>query len=308
VADGELQTAWERVRRLHNAGRLRQGVLGQLADVDRELAELERRYAAEQRDVARLEGRGLAAIVASVLGNRDEKLATERAEADAARLRLEGHRARRRHLAAECAVLDRELADLAGAPQRYEVALAAADRALQATGDPRGAQLSQLAVELANVCADQREHAEAYRAGRVALEGLNAVLGHLGSARAWSTADMLSGSLADWVEHDRLEKAHTAAWHAQQALDRFAREMADIGAQVNPRVPEIDTRWFVDWFFDNIIVDAIRHRRIACTQEQVADLAQWLHDTLNRLRRNQVALERREAELRARREALHGLV
>ncbi len=306
--DGGPQSARERVRQLSRAGQLRQELLGQLANVDGELTELTRRYAAEQRDVARLEGRGLAAIVAGVLGNRDEKLAKEQAEAETVRLRLDGHRARRRHLVAELELLDRDLAELADAPQRFEAALLVAERELQAASDPRGAELNRLSVQLADAAAGLREHDEADRAGRVALDHLNTVLGLLKSARSWSTADMLSGRLADMAEHERLEQAHAAAWHAQQALDRFAREMADIGAPVDPRLPEIDTRWFADVFFDGLIVDALRHERIVDTYEQVAELARWLHNTLTWLHDSRGALVARQRELRARRESLHGLV
>lgn len=248
----------------------------QLTDVERELAELRRVQAAEERDVDKLERRTLTSIVAGALGTRDERLAKERAEADTARLRVDGPDARLQQLTADVNALDGELGQLADAPRRYDQALVDAERALRDTGDPRAATLTEIAIRIADITADVREHREAQEAGEVAFGAVAAVLKPLGAAQGWSTVDMFSGSFADLVEHDRLGRAQNAAWQAQQALDRFAREMADIGADVRPQLPPVDTRWFADFFFDNTITDALRHRRIARTYEETAKIAQWL--------------------------------
>jgi hypothetical protein len=304
MTDDQLRSAHARVRRLRQAGRLRSALATQIGEVDQLLVTLERQHAAEQRDVTRLQGRTLTAIVSGVLGNKDAKLAKETAEAEASGLRLEGHRARRRQLVADLTALNRELDELADAPRSYERELARAERDLSEAGDRRGVELSD---RLAETAADLREHDEAYRAGRTALDGVQAVLRELSGAGNWSTVDMFTGSGADFVEHAKLERASQAAWHAQQALDRFSRELADVGAHVSPQLPEIDTRWFADWFFDNIITDAIRHSRITRTYEQVAEIARWVQTSVDQLGRECGELSHRRAALTAERERLHGL-
>jgi hypothetical protein len=301
-----VAAARERVRRLTHVTQLRAALTKQVQAVERELLELDRRYTAEQRDVDKLEGRTLAAAIARLRGQREERLAQERAEADVARLRVDGHRGRLRQLNAEAGQLDRELAELADAPAGYERAMAETEAELVAAGDPRGQELARITVRLADAEADLREHDEAYQAGRRALAAVEAVLGHLGGSRRWSGVDMFTGGFADMFEHQKLEQANQAAWKAQNLLDAFAREMADLGLEVAPKLPPIDTRWFVDVVFDNIITDAIKHDRIARTQEQVGALAGWLHATVGGLAREMKALTTNRDALKAERERLHG--
>src|SRR5215469_12330281 len=57
-------------------------------ELETELASLQERYSSEQQDVERLEHLSLTHVLASLAGSRDERLARERAEADAARYRV----------------------------------------------------------------------------------------------------------------------------------------------------------------------------------------------------------------------------
>jgi hypothetical protein len=306
VTTDDLRAARDRVRRLEQLRRHRAGVAAQLADVDRHVARLRAECAAEEEDVRRLERRTLTSIVAGVLGTRDDRLARERAEADLARVRLTGHEARHRRLTADLDFLELELADLADAPSRYEQAMADAEAELRRRGDPRAAELTRITVGLADIDAELRERAEARAAGEAAQAAVAGVLGPLGAAANWSTVDLFGGGvLADLGEHNQLSSAHDAAWRAQQALDRFAREMADLGVEVHPRMPEVDTRWFVDTLFDNIITDALRHQRIARTREQTVAVARWLESSVRRLGQERQALLAERNALRAERARLH---
>jgi hypothetical protein len=308
VIDEEgLNRARDRVRRLEQVRRLRATVAQQLADIDQQLVELREDHAMEQRDVDKLNGRTLTAILARIAGTRDERLATEQAEVDVARLRLAGHEDRYRRLRADLDGLERDLAGYADAPRAYEQALLDAEHGLRGTGDPRAAGLSRLTVRIADLTADLREYREARQAGEVALAAVEEVLRPLAAAHGWSTADLFSGSLADLPEHEHLTTAQDAAWYAQQALDTFTRELADLGVDVALQLPEVDNRWFVDVFFDNLLTDALRHRRIARTYDDTADVARWLRDCLIELDRDQARLAAERTALRAERERLLGL-
>ena len=302
----DLHAARERVRRLGQIRDLRARVAAQVADVEQLVARLRAECAAEERDVARLEGHTLGAIVARMLGTRDENLARERAEADLARVRLTGHEQRYRRLVADLDVLERELGDLSDAPRRFEQAMAAAEAHLRRTGDPRAAELTWITVRLADIDAELRERDEARAAAGAAGKAVDAVLRPLGAAGNWSTLDVLGGgALTDLGEHNRLRQAHDAAWRAQQALDRFAREMADIGVEVRPRMPKVDTRWFVDTVFDNILTDALKHQRIARTRAETVKVSRWLRTCVDRLDREREELVAERARLRTERERLH---
>ncbi|MGW2150495.1 hypothetical protein ACWCOT_39735 [Nonomuraea bangladeshensis] len=303
--DERLREAAARMHRAEHVRRLRETTAQQIADVRATLEDLESRLAEEERDVARLEG-GLSAVLARVLGNREERLERERAEAAVARERVDGHRARLADLEADAAATDAELAVLASAPGEYARLLAEKGRQLIDSGDPRARELADLAAALDRSSAEVRECDEARQAGRGALDALNVVLGFLGSARNASTFDMLGGGLlADAYEHSKLTSADQAAWHAQRALDVFSRELADTGVvAARPVMPKVDTRWFVDAFFDNIITDALKHQRIEKTRAGVNKLAQWVRDIGAYLETLRAELLAERARLLARREEL----
>jgi hypothetical protein len=306
MTDGRLRDARDRVRRLDRAGRQRAALAEQIARVEHELTELEKTYQDEAFDVARLEGVTLTSIVARVLGTKDDKLAKERAEEQVAWLKYAEHRQRHATMTAELSVLDQELADLASAPADYESALRSAEVALRTAGDPRAGELSSIAVRLADAGAALREHDEAFRAGRAAHDSVTAMLDHLRSAYTWSSVDMFTGGFADWMEHDRLARAQALARRSQAALDRFAREMADVGVTVQASV-QVDPGAFMDWFFDNIIVDAVYHDRIRRTYQQTEAVAGWLGEHLAYLSARCVALSQERAALATERERLHGI-
>ncbi|MFC7108608.1 hypothetical protein ACFQQB_54375 [Nonomuraea rubra] len=240
-----------------------------------------------------------------MLGNREERLERERAEVVAAMERVDGHRARLAQLEADAAAAAAELAVLDPASREYARLLAEKEQQIIRSGDPRARVLADLGAALDRVSAELRECEEARRAGQAAHEALGVVLRFLDSARNASTFDVFGGGLlADAFEHDRLTSADKAAWHAQRALDVFARELADTGIAARPVMPKVDTRWFVDAFFDNIVSDVLKHQRIEKTRTEVKNLAQWVRETRTNLKGRQTQLLAERTQLLTRRKEL----
>ncbi|MFI6477499.1 hypothetical protein ACIBH1_06190 [Nonomuraea sp. NPDC050663] len=247
----------------------------QAGEVQHAVAELKRRVAEEERDVAKLES-GFSGFLAGLTGTRDEKLTRERAEARAAWQLLAGESERLADLLEDLAGIERELGRLGDAYVAYPALLAARERDILERDEPNAARLAELGTLLTDVGEAVREHDEARQAGLTAQREVAAVLKLLDSARSASGWDVMGGGLvADAFEHDRLKQAERAAWKAQRALDLFARELADLGIRAKPTLPEVDTRWFVDTFFDNIITDAMKHDRIKQTRRGVQEVARW---------------------------------
>ncbi|WP_327588168.1 hypothetical protein OHA25_14975 [Nonomuraea sp. NBC_00507] len=302
--DERLREAAARMHRAEHVRHLRKITAQQIEVVRSTLEDLEFELAEEERDVARLEG-GLSAVLARMLGNREERLERERAEAVVARERVDGHRARLAQLEADAAAAAAELAVLDPASREYAQLLAQKEQQLIRNGDPRARELADLGAALDRLSADVRECEEARQAGQGAHEALGVVLRFLDSARNASTFDVFGGGpLADAYEHDKLTSADKAAWHAQRALDVFARELADTGIAARPVMPKVDTRWFVDAFFDNIISDVLKHQRIEKTRAEVKKLAQWVRDTGAYLKARHAQLLAERAQLLTRREEL----
>ncbi|MEV7005910.1 hypothetical protein [Streptosporangium sp. NPDC051022] len=302
--DDDLRAARERVRRLEQLTTRHRTLALQLDEVGQLLVDLEDRLAKEEHDVAKLEAGGFAAFLAGLAGSKEERLARERAEAQALRERLEGQRTRLRWLEADRATVESGLAEVGTAREEFAALLERKERLLVESDDPRGRELTEIGQRLADTRADLREHEEAHGAGVSAAQAVARVLHSLGNARGASRWDMLSGGggLADMMEHGHLRNADEAAWHAQGALDAFSRELADVGVRASLQLPEVDTRWFADMFFDNIITDAIKHQRIARTGEAVAEIGQWVNGTVGDLAARCEELTRQRDLLVARRE------
>ncbi|TXK43147.1 hypothetical protein [Nonomuraea sp. C10] len=302
--DRRLREAHDRVRWFDHLAARRSSLGRQIREVADLVTELEQQLAKERRDVERLEG-GLSAFMARLTGSREERLTRERAEAALAGERLDGQRARLEALTGDLGETERDLAATAGAADDYQRLLSEKERLLVERGDQRGRRLMELSGLMADTQADLREHDEAVQAGKAAGQWVGHVLTQLEHARGASTWDMLGGGVfADAVEREHLVTADQATWQAQQALDTFARELADLGWAVRPKMPEVDTRWFADVFFDNIITDALKHQRINRTRTAVAEMSAWIDDSLRTLAQGQADLTRRLGDLTGEREHL----
>ncbi|MFG1942313.1 hypothetical protein [Nonomuraea sp. NPDC048826] len=302
--DHRLRETRERVRWFDHLAAQRTTLGRQIREVSDLVTELERQLDKERRDVERLEG-GLGGFLAKLAGSREERLSKERAEAAVAGERLDGQRARLENLTADLAKTERDLAAMAGAHDDYQRLLSEKEQLLVERGDQRGRRLMELSGLLADTRADLREHEEAVHAGKEAAQWVRHVLALLENARGASTWDMLGGgAFADAVERHHLVSADQATWQAQQALDTLSRELADLGWVVAPRMPEVDTRWFADVFFDNILTDALKHQRINRTRTAVAEMSGWIDDTLGTLAKAQTDLTQRLATLTEEREHL----
>ncbi|MFD0888830.1 hypothetical protein ACFQ08_30205, partial [Streptosporangium algeriense] len=159
--DDDLRAARERVRRLERLTAQRQGLVLQLDEVGRLLAELEERLAEEEKDVSRLEAGGFTAFLARLAGSKEERLTKERAEAQAVRQRLDGQRVRLGWLETDMAAVESGLAEVGTAREEYAALLERKERMLVESGDPKGRELTDISQRLADTDAGLCEHEEA---------------------------------------------------------------------------------------------------------------------------------------------------
>ncbi|WP_189043988.1 hypothetical protein [Micromonospora sonchi] len=251
------------------------------------VAQLRERCVDEEKDVARLESLSLTRVLASLRGARDDLLARERAEADAARYRAAEAAARldalRREHQAACA----RLGQLAGAPDAYAAVLDAKERHLTGAGDPRAGRLLALAEQRGRLTGELREVAEADQAARAAQEALQQVRRKLDSASGWSTYDTFfgGGMVASAMKHSRLDDAAQAAAHAERCLAALRTELADVpGVDViAPRLAVGGLTRFVDIWCDNIFTDLAVRERITQAVQHVEQCRRLVGDVRVRL-------------------------
>lgn len=302
--DDEIARTRELARRQERLTHQRRELEQHLNAVRDGLATAERQLAEEQQDVVKLEQGAFAGFMANLAGGKEQKLDRERWEAAAAQQKVQGGRARLDQLTHDAKRMDAELAQLAGAPQQHEQALRRKEEELRRSGDPRTRELADVMQRLTNADLALREHGEALEAARNAAQPLGAVRQQLGGASSSSTFDMIAGS--GYAKHFQLQAADQLVWHAQRGLDVLTRELSDIGVNARPQLPRIETNWFSDILFDNIISDAIKHSKIQDAIKQVDGVGQWLNDTLRWLQGRCGEFDREVRQLRERREQLLG--
>lgn len=249
-----------------------------LAETEARLAELQAEYVAERRDVERLEGVTLTRVLASLRGGREDQLAREQAEADAAALRVQDAEARIAALQHELDAGRARLEALAGAPAEYEAALNEKEQYLRASADPRRGRVLELADERGRLAGELHEVGEAMRAVAAAQESLLRVEDHLNSASGWSTYDTFfgGGMFSSAIKHSKLDEAAAAAAHADGCLVVLRSELADVGGAgvYAPELGVTDLTRFVDVWLDNVFTDwAVRDR----IQDAKRNVATCLH-------------------------------
>ena len=278
-------------------------------ELETELAALREQASAERTDVERLEGMSLARVLAALAGAREERLARERAEADAAGYRAAEAAARLEAVRREVAAAGDRLAALEPAPRAYAAVLDEKERYLTGSGDRRGAALLALADERGRLMAELKETVEAVRAADAATAALSDVEDMLRSASGWSTYDTWfgGGMISSSVKHDRMDEAAQAAAIADQRLAVLRFELADVTGPALGTAPQLALSGgtkFVDVWFDNFFTDLAVADRIRQAQQQVTDSAEIVERLRGRLTARARAAQGRLAAIEAERERL----
>ena len=257
-------------------------------------------YAGEEKHVERLEHLSLTRVLASLHGSRDDALAREKAEADAARYKIAQAQQRLDAAQAELASLKDRIAQLAGAPQAYADALAAKEQYLTHSADPRGARLLSLAEERGRLTAELNELQRARDDAQAAGQALADVQDRLGNAANWSTFDTYfdHGMIANAIKHDRIDQAAQAASTADQLLAALRTDLAELGGY-EPTAPRLEISGgfkFADIFFNNIFSDLAVGRQIRDAQDNADRSVQQVQALQDRLKdQTRTVTERRDA-------------
>ena len=264
--------------------RLRARERAAVADLD----EARRQYAGEEKDVERLEHLSLTRVLAALHGSREDRLAREKAEAEAARYKVAQAQQRLDAARAEIERLEERQAQLAGAPRAYADALAAKEQYLTHSADPRGARLLALADERGRLSAELEELRRASDDAGAAVQALAEVQDRLGTAANWSTFDTYfdHGMIANSIKHDRIDQAAEAAREADRRLAALRTDLADLGG-VEPTAPRLELSAgfrFADIFFNNIFTDLAVGRQIRDAQDNVGQSMEQVGALRDRLR------------------------
>jgi hypothetical protein len=241
--------------------------------IEAQIAELRAAHALEERDVERLEGLSLTRILHSLRGSREDVMAREQAEADAARYKVAEAEARLDAVRREYGTVRARLDSLASAQHTYDTLLEEKERYLAESTDPRGRRLLVLAEERGRLTDEVRELAEAIEAAQTARQALDQLSRTLNSASGWSTYDTFfgGGMISSAIKHSRLDEAAKEAEYADRCLMVLRTELADLGGtpQAGWSIPVDGLTRFVDVWFDNVFTDLAVRERIRTATDNV---------------------------------------
>lgn len=302
----ELKTLRERIAQRREDITVLENLRRQEEAFRREVEAKSRQLHKEEQDVKRLEKLTLSSIFASLRGSKDEDIDREKAEAYAARLRLQEAERQLREVQEE--LLDRQhrIRENADCERQYEALLREKEAELREADPVLAKKLMEFERRELELTARQKEWKEAVAAGKQVLFQLDAALGNLDDAEGWSTWDVFGGGLvSDLMKYSRLDDAQQQISGVQSALRRYQSELADVAraAEFNVR-PDSFTQTMDIWF-DNIFADWAVLDRIRQSKDQLLDVE-------NRVQRIQRELEqdlgRTETELTALKQERDGLV
>ncbi len=270
----------------------------------RELDELQRQHVVERADVRRLERLSPTRLWATLRGEAEERLAIEKAEADAAGRAAVAAQQRLDPAVSAAQRVKAERAQLGNADLAYREAVSVFEAALQEAGGTTASKITAVVDELGRVSEESREIDEASRALHHARAALAEAYRLLDSAGGWATYDTFfnGGFVADLVKHSRIDEATQAFVQVNRALEGLSRELADIDAPALRGVEISESLAVFDVLFDNIFSDWMVRDRIAQAKNQAIDLAARLDDLARYLTDRASDAAHRTAELTARRE------
>lgn len=265
----------------------------ELTGLQEERNRWQKQLAAEEEDVRKLSTMSLSNLLATVLGNKAEKLDREQREVLEAKMRYDAAEAAVRDMERQIADIERRLLELGSWKNEYERIFQAKERKIL----EEDGELRELAEREAVLTVQLKEVDEALQAGQSALHDLSAAEEDLRSAKNWGVYDMLGGGmLSTHIKHSRIDEAMSHLMAARQSLQRFQRELRDIGADISTHLEIGGLLKFSDYFFDDFISDWLVQGRINVSLDQVQNQLTAVSDVQRELETAKHKLESERAE------------
>lgn len=223
-----------------------------LEQYKQELAEAEvardrwrQKLAHEEEDVRKLSGMSLSNLLATILGNKAEKLDREQRQVLEAKVKYDESDRKVRSLEQQIAQLERQWQEVRNWKAAYTRVFQEKERQVLTQNE----ELAELADRRAELSVQLKELEEAILAGQSVQSDLSAAEDDLHSAKNWGTYDMLGGGmLSTHIKHNRIDEAMDHIYQAQRSLARFERELRDVGGGLPVEMEISGMLTFADYF------------------------------------------------------------
>ena len=282
--NGQLHQLRQKVARKMQLQARIAGLRTQRSALQDKVAALDQNAIKEEADVARLEGRSLAAFFYNVVGKMDEKLDQERREAYAARVKYDAAVRELQAVELDLTQCGAELDSLSLCEEHYRMCLEEKAAAIKISGSADGFEILRLETCIQTLESQLKELHEALDAGEAALFMIKNVQSSLDSAEDLGTWDMFGGGLlVDMAKHDHLDDAQAMIEKLQVQLLRFRTELTDVKIDADVQISVDGLTRFADFFFDGLFADWAVMDRIEQAQGQVKKTRSQIEGVLSRL-------------------------
>jgi len=255
----------------------------ELVELERTREQSRRRLAAEEKDVERLSGASLSAFIYSILGKKLEKLDQEQREALEAKLKYEHAERAVQDVQQQIDQVQQRIREVRNSEADYELLFQEKERRILDSNQ----ELRELADRLAELMVQNKELQEALDAGISVQEDLRLAEESLNSARNWGTYDMLGGGMiSTHIKHSRIDEAMEHVYRVENTLQRFSKELRDVGDTLSVDMKIDGFLTFTDYFFDNLITDWFVQGRIKEILNQVITKASQVDELMDHLSRS----------------------
>lgn len=298
--DDDLQSLQKQLSRKKHLQALLKELHTQRSELEAKVASLKKIMEEDEYDVARLEGRGLAALFYGIVGKKEEKLNEERREAVTSRAKYDVAIQEMDLVQRRISRYEDELATLKDIEMRYAYAMKQKVQLLKATETPISEKIFQYEEQISNLEIQKKEIREAISAGNKAKNIAEQILAELDDAEGWGTWDLLGGGLiSDLAKHSSLDDAQEEIEHLQVQLRRFKTELADVTIRAEMQVNIDGFLRFADYFFDGLFADWAVLDKIEESQSEVKNVINQIQAVLDKLAKMLDATEKEQCSVQS---------
>lgn len=242
-----------------------QTTMNELDEAYKKLDDLHDVLEKEYKDVKELEGMSMKSLFHKVLGSKETQIEKERQEYLQASLQYNDFKKSVELLEYERDLLKKKITDVTIYENKLNSLKKIREKELLMSNTQQGKELMRVVHLLDNLISQKKELQEARVAGMDSLKYLKALLEHLKKAKDWGSWDMMGNNSrhAAYYKRGAIDNAREASYHAKHHLNRFQKELYDIGERHQGLDINIGTfNSFTDIFFDNLISDWIIQQKI----------------------------------------------
>lgn len=240
-----------------------QSTMNQLDEGYHQLDELHAILEKEYKDVKELEGLSMKSLFHKVLGSKEEQIEKERQEYLQASLRYNEYKKTVELLEFERDLLKKKITDVTLYENKLEQLKKKREKELLMSNTTQGKELMRIVHFLDELISHRQELKQARQAGSDAIHHLKKLIAHLKKAKDWGTWDQMGGRQAGYYKKGAIDNAREASYQAKHALNKFQKELYDIGEKhhnFDVNIGNFNT--FMDVFFDNLISDWVIQQKI----------------------------------------------